>query len=887
MEIPDVAREWPLVARSDELRSFRRILRATDSEGCVIHGMSGVGKSRLAAEFWRIAQNSGTPTRKAIATVGAAQVPFGALAHLLPADLDPEQPVRAFQSAARSFAGSKGGKPVLWLDDLDLLDTTSVVLLRQLLDAGTVFLVATVRSETAPGEAISGLAANLHRFDLDELSASETATLLEAALGAPVSLSTQHHLFSASRGNPLYLRELVHGTLGTGALSFDGEVWHLAETHTGVTRRLRDLVQGRLLHLPPAARHLLEALALCEQVSEADAVDMTSRDMLQSLEGSGLLVATAEGRRTTVALAHPVYGEVLRDALPTMRRRTLLQEQIARTRGYGSRRRGDAIRLASWELSVNGTTDPALLVKAAAFAAFGNDNQQVVTLLEKLPARSRNLRSDLLLGNAQRNLGAWEEAETAYARANRHARSERELLMTAGARTFNLFWSGAQVDRALAVNDEALTRLSGSGSTTMLLTNKGHMLAASGDPVRGLALLSELPDRIDDAADPVLWLLCATWKAAASAAVGRTARAIEFAEHAVKQAKAAQGTGDLPHPGSQALTLVMALSEAGRFDEAAAVGAATHEDVVRSAEPMQYLWLCLHMGRSAWMAGRPGTARRLFAEALAMARARRHTKALQIVLSGLAASAAVQGDTESAAAALRDIADQPPMGFFAGQEHLGEAWLLAAQGRLSQARSVLMSAARSARDAGQLMSEGLLLTDVARLGAPREVSGRLGELADLCDGRLAPARARLAAALADQSPGALSEVSDECDAMGAPLLAAEAMAQAGTAWQLAGEPRRSTSAAHRALALAGKCEGAQTPALVLSASAAALTKREAEIAHLAAATLRSREIAELLTISVRTVDNHLQSIYAKLGVTNRRELARKLGETTPRSSAHP
>jgi len=51
-----------------------------------------------------------------------------------------------------------------------------------------------------------------------------------------------------------------------------------------------------------------------------------------------------------------------------------------------------------------------------------------------------------------------------------------------------------------------------------------------------------------------------------------------------------------------------------------------------------------------------------------------------------------------------------------------------------------------------------------------------------------------------------------------------------------------------------------------------LTSREREIAGLAAVGSSSKDIAGRLFISQRTVDNHLQRIYTKLGVNGRDQL---------------
>ena len=59
---------------------------------------------------------------------------------------------------------------------------------------------------------------------------------------------------------------------------------------------------------------------------------------------------------------------------------------------------------------------------------------------------------------------------------------------------------------------------------------------------------------------------------------------------------------------------------------------------------------------------------------------------------------------------------------------------------------------------------------------------------------------------------------------------------------------------------------------------APLTRRERDIAELAAAGESSKVIADRLYLSVRTVNNHLQNVYSKLGVSSRRQLVDALAD---------
>jgi DNA-binding CsgD family transcriptional regulator len=109
--------------------------------------------------------------------------------------------------------------------------------------------------------------------------------------------------------------------------------------------------------------------------------------------------------------------------------------------------------------------------------------------------------------------------------------------------------------------------------------------------------------------------------------------------------------------------------------------------------------------------------------------------------------------------------------------------------------------------------------------------------------------------------------------MGALLLAADAAAHAAAAHHRHGQRGLSHPASNSAHRLTQACEGAHTPALAALAAPLPLTVREREIVTLAAGGLSNRQIADRLVVSVRTVEGHLYRACAKLGVSDRSELA--------------
>jgi DNA-binding CsgD family transcriptional regulator len=203
-----------------------------------------------------------------------------------------------------------------------------------------------------------------------------------------------------------------------------------------------------------------------------------------------------------------------------------------------------------------------------------------------------------------------------------------------------------------------------------------------------------------------------------------------------------------------------------------------------------------------------------------------------------------------------------------------------AGGRLTLARDLLVEVVRCGQAIGDLVGVASALHTLARLGRPDEHAPELAAVAADIEGDLAPARAAHGLALARNDPEALTAVSVQFDHLGATLLAAYAAVDAYRLWDGAGDAR-SAAARARAVELAARCPGAAISGLRGGDPDRRLTPAETEAARLAAAGHSNREIAEMLALSVRTIENRLQRIYDKLGLSSRTELAALFSETTP------
>ena len=212
------------------------------------------------------------------------------------------------------------------------------------------------------------------------------------------------------------------------------------------------------------------------------------------------------------------------------------------------------------------------------------------------------------------------------------------------------------------------------------------------------------------------------------------------------------------------------------------------------------------------------------------------------------------------------------------ETQIGRSWAQYCLGARGDAQHGLRTITEWALASDEPVAALAGLTELARLGEETWAAAQLGRLEsiDQIDGPLAAARVAYIRASAARSGGALLEVARVLAGLDVHLLAAEAALTAAARLERDGQHREAASARSMSTTLLLRCPGANTPALVAPPTVQFLSKRETEVARLASSGASSKSIAEQLFVSTRTVENHLQRVYIKLGISGREELAERL-----------
>ncbi|GAA1742411.1 LuxR C-terminal-related transcriptional regulator [Microcella frigidaquae] len=870
---------WPMVGRDGMLAQTRAALAVDGLALVVLSGEAGVGKTRLATEAAERLESEGWRINRVMASASLSDVPLAALIPLMGATRQDITRIgtdtATLMGFARDLAAERGreGPLLVVVDDAPQLDTLSIAVLSQLAAAGAIALLATVRDgEPLPDPLVALWTSDRAlRIALQPLSVDDLDALLPAVLGGTVAHQTTVALHGASGGNPLFVRELVANALRTGALTEQHGTWLLTGVPGG-SRALDELIAARLGELDPAAREVMERLAVCQTIPVAHIVEPALRAALDRLEQAQLVTVRPEVHRYVAAIAHPQYAAAMRQAVPTLRRIDLLLDHVSRAEGSNDRE-ADAVRIATWRLDAGAPGDAGLLTDAARLALLADDFDLVARLAEAAE-RSGGTDPELLLlhadaliklGRVDAALGILERARALddVSPVDAH-RTARILTMTSTA----LITVNGRFEEALALLDGTAERL--PAAARRLRQARARILVGLERPREALDELALIPDggtaaeKAELAVNSVVPLL----------ALGRTDEALRATERVLASGQLDEATV----PGRvAALMRAVVLAQACRLEEArsaaadALADAIVLDDALRTRQA-EFTLAAIHMSM-----GRLETAARWAKDALAGARSRGPAGYEPLARALLARIRAQQGQRAEAQAVLacipaRMIDDDSLV-------LLAWAWVEAVDGRAAGARSRLIERTRQRIASGDLDFASVLALDLARLGDARTAAELLEQMSAEASAPVIALRARTARAMADDDADALARAGDDWERHGYLLHAAECLALAAEAARRAGRARDAAQLTGRARGLAERTEGASTTPLAVGEQVEPLTPREREIATLAAHGLASNEIAARLFLSPRTVSNHLQSAYTKLGVRRRTELAAALGLT--------
>jgi DNA-binding NarL/FixJ family response regulator len=848
--------------------------RAAGGVGFVLVGPSGVGKTRLARAALDEAERAAAAPLWVQATSSASAVPFGALAGVLPDHIGSEDPLTLLRTSAQALADRAGRRQlVLGVDDAQRLDQSSAALVLHLARSSAAFIVVTLRAGEPCPDAIDALwkDAGAQRLSLGALDLAETEQLVDAVVGGPVEESVRQWIWELSRGNPLYITELLRGVLSDGALSLRDGLWRMSG-RSRVPKSLAELVSARIATLDVGVRRALELLALGEPLHLSELARLESDESLVTAEAQGLITVDETESDPLLRLAHPLYGEAIQAALPALQGRQLrlrLAEMVQQT---GSLTPEASLRVARWLLEAGEPVPRPLLGDAGQAAIRGGDPRLGALLAERALEAGGGIEAQLLLARSLAARNEFVEAAAALDAAEEMISTPDDAISYLQQQTAVLYWG--------------LNRI----ADVRALLERAAGWWPDGDWQRRLDPLRILID-VDGSSD-------------GAGGAGRRASRLSDATDSDPQAQRAAQTAQLRRlayegRGREAYRLALALLPPVPFrdfyDQSVAalwVGVCLHtgegwgelerwcEQTVRAAvrreDDSAAGIAALGLGGVRYAEGRWGEASRWLAEAQLHYERRDPFGLLVIAGAYQSAVACAIGDAEAARDALERCraavrGDPPPAN---QRPHLlwAEAQTAVVGGDAETAGRVLLGGMTellsSPLDAAFLCYEAL------RVGAPpAAVAPVLAEIDARTDAPLIAAAAAHATGLLNRDGAVLLDAAEQLETIGALRYACEAAAQAAQSFAHEGQEGSARRAAAHSRRLFADEEGGSPPQIDgLAVPTAALSVREGQIAKLAAEGLSNAEIADRLVLSVRTVETYVYRAMHKLGLSDRRDL---------------
>jgi DNA-binding CsgD family transcriptional regulator/tetratricopeptide (TPR) repeat protein len=841
--------------------------------------------------------------------------------------LPPEQArLRLYEAVATFIAAIADRQPlVLLLDDLQWADPASLDLLRYLARrqrVGQICIVGAYRSgEVAHRQEFERTLAELERLRVlrtvmvGPLMSDDVATMVTLALEPPIDAAISQALYAQSEGNPFFVEELVREWRATGVVVRRDGRWVMTTTEAnpaGVSSpsSITRVIQQRLGRLPSEVRTLLRTAAIIGRTFEAsllakiigaqpDEVELLLRDVVdaQLLRISG---------SDTFTFSHDKIRECLSDEVTAAQRRRLhgfvghaldnqsepVDAQRLADLTYHFTRSGDRERGAIY---ARRAAEHALRASAAVEAM--THYQTALRLIEP----NDPTRGDFLLGLGEAAVlaSAEPQAVVAFEGAEVWFRDRNDTVRAAQAAHLRglAWWRQEDIARSRTALEAALTLLeSGSHPALVpLLVDLGTLLAVSAHQhAAGIAHVQSAMRLAQGLVDPRLLAL-------ANRALGNLlvrgndlASGIPLLEQALALASAAD---DYVEAAECCACLAPAFFWQGTIERSGAIALQRLAFAEAGHDRYQlrhvYTWLAV----CSAIRGHVSEADRRLKQAQAAIEgleSREPSAYLQFTRGAMALMlgdyAAAETHLGNAMTVLRTIGPHALvwyLGFF--------GMLQALQGKMTAARLCLEELERLLDELPEAtMAPGEPVACAAQIALFLGDQPRLERIVP----KLAVYRGQFRDLLIDRLLGEIEIRRGNLASAAEYLRAAEATARRESlVWELArtleaqadlaraeggdNADQRVRALLEEALALVlqlGNHQEAErlrdrlgVPVALrqLSQLPLGLSPREAEVLRLVASGRSNRAIADELSLSAKTIENHLTSAYGKLGVDNR------------------
>jgi class 3 adenylate cyclase len=303
--------------------------------GILLGDPAEVAAEKLRRLVWTLFEGAGVESREvdrvlfALATTAGIVLPENPLDEMSPESIGEELGL----AWPRFLSGLAARGPTLVeIEDLHrgeppLLDMIEHLVSRS---TGPVFMVATGRPELAQLRAGWSARPGMSQISLEPLSDSHAAQLLHELLPS-VGPGLRQRILAAAEGNPLFAEEIAAHLIDQGVLSRtpDGIAEVAPDATVTIPDTVRALLAARVDALPGEEKWTLQYAAVVGRIFWATTIEATRdglvRQALHALEDKGFVLTRPTSSlpgQTELAFRHGLIREVAYESIPKGRRAT-------------------------------------------------------------------------------------------------------------------------------------------------------------------------------------------------------------------------------------------------------------------------------------------------------------------------------------------------------------------------------------------------------------------------------------------------------------------------------------------------------------------------------------------------------------------------------------